>query len=77
LNQHSAGPFAKVPFPYKDLLDLRGDGWVVLYNSADHQIPNGPQGPRSDHLSFVVKSTKTIDDFEARRFAQDLGGGLF
>jgi hypothetical protein len=33
------------------------------------------QGPTIS--GFVVKSTKTIDDFEARRFAQDLGGGLF
>ena len=58
---------------YLDYLDLRSDGRIVLYKRADHQDPKwtvrlkipGAKG-------FVVKSAKTKDDFEARRFAEDL-----
>ena len=58
---------------YLDYLDLRSDGRIVLYKRADHQDPKwtvrlkvpGTKG-------FVVKSAKTKDDFEARRFAEDL-----
>jgi integrase len=58
---------------YKEFLDLRGDGRVVLYKRADHQNPKWTvrlKIPETD--GFVVKSTKTADDFEARRFAEDL-----
>lgn len=58
---------------YKDFLDLRGDGRVVLYKRADHQNPKWTvrlKIPTTE--GFVVKSTKTTDDFEARRFAEDL-----
>ncbi|MEO8321732.1 MAG: tyrosine-type recombinase/integrase [Bradyrhizobium sp.] len=58
---------------YKDFLDLRGDGRVVLYKRADHQNPKWTvrlKIPETD--GFVVKSTKTTNDFEARRFAEDL-----
>jgi integrase len=58
---------------YKEFLDLRGDGRVVLYKRADHQNPKWTvrlKIPETD--GFVVKSTKTTDDFEARRFAEDL-----
>ena len=58
---------------YKDFLDLRGDGRVVLYKRADHQNPKWTvrlKVPTTE--GFVVKSTKTTDDFEARRFAEDL-----
>jgi integrase len=58
---------------YKDFLDLRGDGRVVLYKRADHQNPKWTVRLKIPSLSgFVVKSTKTTDDFEARRFAEDL-----
>lgn len=58
---------------YKEFLDLRGDGRIVLYKRADHQKPKWTvrlKIPETD--GFVVKSTKTTDDFEARRFAEDL-----
>jgi integrase len=58
---------------YKDFLDLRGDGRVVLYKRADHQNPKWTVRLKiPDNEGFVVKSTKTTDDFEARRFAEDL-----
>lgn len=58
---------------YLDYLDLRSDGRIILYKRADHQNPKwsvrlkvpGAKG-------FVVKSAKTIDEYEARRFAEDL-----
>ena len=58
---------------YLDYLDLRSDGRIVLYKRADHHDPKwtvrlkipGAKG-------FLVKSAKTKDDFEARRFAEDL-----
>jgi integrase len=58
---------------YKEFLDLRGDGRVVLYKRADHQNPKWTvrlKIPTTE--GFVVKSTRTTDDFEARRFAEDL-----
>lgn len=58
---------------YLDYLDLRKDGRIVLYKRADHHRPRwsvrlkipGTKG-------FVVKSAKTTDDYEARRFAEEL-----
>jgi integrase len=58
---------------YKDFPELRGDGRVVPYKRADHQNPKWTvqlKIPTTE--GFVVKSTKTADDFEARRFAEDL-----
>ena len=50
-----------------------GDGRVVLYKSADHQNPKWAVRLKDpDNRGFVVKSTKTTDGFEARRFAEDL-----
>jgi hypothetical protein len=58
---------------YKDFLDLRGDGRVVLYKRADHQNPKWTVRLKIPSIDgFVVKSTKTTDVFEARRFAEDL-----
>ena len=58
---------------YKDFLDLRGDGRIVLYKRADHQNPKWTVRLKIPNNSgFVVKSTKTTDDFEARKFAEDL-----
>jgi integrase len=58
---------------YKDFLDLRGDGRVVLSKRADHENPKWTVRLKIPTTSgFVVKSTKTTDDFEARRFAEDL-----
>jgi hypothetical protein len=59
---------------YKDFLDLRGDGRVVLYKRADHANPKWTVRLKIPTVSgFVVKSTKTTDDFEARRFT-DVSG---
>jgi hypothetical protein len=58
---------------YKDFLDLRGDGRIVLYKRADHRNPKWTVRLKiPDTDGFVVKSTKTTDDFEARRLAEDL-----
>jgi len=58
---------------YQEFLDLRGDGRVVLYKRADHQNPKWTVRLKIPETEgFVVKSTKTTDDFEARRFAEDL-----
>lgn len=58
---------------YVDYLDLRSDGRIVLYKRADHQNPKWTvriKVPRTK--GFVVKSAKTSDDFDARRFAEEL-----
>ena len=63
---------------YLDYLDLRSDGRIVIYRRADHQNPKWTvrlKIPRAK--GFVVKSTKTQDDFEARRFAEDFMAALF
>jgi hypothetical protein len=58
---------------YKEFLDLRGDGRVVLYKRAVHRNPKWTVRLKIPETGgFVVKSTKTTDDFEARRFAEDL-----
>lgn len=58
---------------YRDYRDVRDDGRIVLYRRADVKgdywsvrlkVP-GSNG-------YVVRSAKTADDFEARRFAEDL-----
>jgi hypothetical protein len=64
---------AKFHSHYQSYLDLRGDGRIVLYKRADHQNPKWTARLRIPTVSgFVVKSTKTTDDFEARRFAEEL-----
>jgi len=58
---------------YRDYLDLRSDGRIVLYKRADHQNPKWTVRLKLPRIKgFVVKSAKTTDDFEARRFAEDL-----
>jgi integrase len=45
----------------------------VLYKRSDHQNPKWTVRLRiPETTGFVVKSTKTTNDFEARRFAEDL-----
>ena len=60
LNPSPVGQLPKSHSHYKDLLDLRGDGRVVLYKRADHQTPKWTvrlKIPETD--GFVVKSTNT------------------
>ena len=58
---------------YRDYVDLRGDGSVVLYKRADHQKPNWTARLKIPNTEkFVVKSCKTTNDYDARRFAEDL-----
>jgi hypothetical protein len=73
LNQIRSGHLSRSHSHYKDFLDLRGDGQVVLYKRADHQNPKWTvrlKIPETD--GFVVKSTKTTNTHEARRLAEDL-----
>ena len=45
----------------------------MLYKRADHDNPKWTARLKIPEVpGFVVKSTKTTDDFEARRFAEDL-----
>ena len=73
LNPSPVGQLPKPHSHYKDFLDLRSDGRIVLYKRADHQNPKWTARLKIPTIEgFVVKSTKTTDDFEARRFAEDL-----
>jgi hypothetical protein len=58
---------------YRDYRDIRGDGRIILYRRADIQSPNWTARLKIPNtVGYVVKSTKTPDDFEARRFAEEL-----
>lgn len=66
-------PLSKTLTHYRDYLDLRGDGRIILYKRSDHQNPKWTVRIKIPHTEgFVVKSAKTKDDYEARRFAEDL-----
>jgi integrase len=58
---------------YRDYRDVRGDGRIILYRRADTVSLNWSARLKiPGHTGYVVKSSKTCDDFEARRFAEDL-----
>jgi integrase len=58
---------------YRDYRDIRGDGRIILYRRADIQSLNWSARLKIPNtVGYIVKSTKTADDFEARRFAEDL-----
>jgi integrase len=58
---------------YKDYTDLRGDGRIVLYKRRDHDNPKWTARIKIPGATgYVVRSTKTPKDEEARRFAEDL-----
>ena len=58
---------------YLGYRDIRGDGRIVLYKRADHRNPKWTARLKVPNVpGFVVRSCKTTDDFEARRFAEDL-----
>jgi integrase len=58
---------------YRDYRDVRGDGRIVLYRRADTvSLAWSARLKIPGHTGYVVKSSKTSDDFQARRFAEDL-----
>src|SRR6476646_4908401 len=58
---------------YRDYRDIRGDGRIILYRRADILSLNWSARLKIPNtVGYIVKSTKTADDFEARRFAEDL-----
>ena len=58
---------------YKDYTDLRGDGRIILYKRQDHDNPNWTARIKIPGATgYVVRSTKTSRDDEARRFGEDL-----
>lgn len=58
---------------YLDYEDLRGDGRIVIYKRADHKRPRYTARLKiPNNKGFVVRSTRTLDYHEARRFAEDL-----
>ena len=58
---------------YRNYRDVRGDGRIILYRRADIQSLNWSARLKIPNtVGYVVKSTKTSDDFEARRFAEEL-----
>ena len=70
---HVVAAMAENHTHYRDYRDVRGDGRIILYRRADIQSPNWSARLKIPNtVGYVVKSTKTSDDFEARRFAEDL-----
>ena len=58
---------------YRDYRDVRGDGRIILYRRADTVSLNWSARLKiPGHTGDVVKSSKTCDDFKARRFAEHL-----
>ena len=58
---------------YQDYRDVRGDGRIILYRRSDVRNKNWTVRLKVPGSSgYVVRSAKTPDDFEARRFAEDL-----
>lgn len=58
---------------YQDYTDLRGNGRIVLYKRQDHNNPKWTvriKVPGS--TGYVVRSTKTTDFDEGKRFSEDL-----
>ena len=58
---------------YRDYRDLRGDGRIILYRRADTGSANWWVRLKiPGNTRYITKSSKSSDDFEARRFAEDL-----
>jgi integrase len=58
---------------YDDYHDLRGDGRIVIYKRRDHHNPRWNVRIKvPGKTGYVVKSCKTTDFHEARRFSEDL-----
>jgi len=59
---------------YSDYIDLRGDGRIVMYQRTDHSVrPKWNVRLKIPGSSgYVVKSTRTSDFQEGKRFSEDL-----
>jgi integrase len=58
---------------YQDYTDLRGDGRIILYKRPNYAKPVWNVRLKVPGATgYVVKSTRTVDFYEARRFAEDL-----
>ena len=58
---------------YRDYRDVRGDGRIILYRRADTVSKNWSVRLKiPGNTGYIVKSSKTGDDFEDRRFAENL-----
>ena len=58
---------------YDNYTDLRGDGSIVLYKRKDHETSNWNVRLKiPGSTGYVIRSSKTSDDHNARRFAEDL-----
>lgn len=58
---------------YRDYRDIRGDGRIVIYRRADTAGDNWTARLKVvGNTGYVVKSTRSTNDYEARRFAEDL-----
>ena len=59
---------------YSEYIDLRGDGRIVMYQRSDHSVrPKWNVRLKIPGSSgYVVKSTRTSDFQEGKRFSEDL-----
>ena len=58
---------------YRDYRDLHDDGRIIVYRRADTHSKNWSVRLKVPNTTgFVVKSSKTPNDFAARRFAEEL-----
>ncbi len=58
---------------YKTYIDTRGDGRIVLFTRNDQIKPKFYVRLKFPHKTgYTIKSAKTMDEYEARRFAEDL-----
>ena len=58
---------------YDEYQDIRGDGRIVMYKRNDHHNPRWYVRLKvPGNTGYVVKSCKTTDFYEGRRFSEDL-----
>ena len=58
---------------YKEYIDIKGDGRIILYTRSDQDKPKYYVRLKFPHKTgYVIRSSKTMDQYEARRFAEDL-----
>ncbi len=58
---------------YKTYNDIRGDGRIIIYTRSDQSKPRYYVRLKIPHQTgYIIKSAKTMDEFEARQFAENL-----